>query len=287
MTDRVFITECPRDAMQGIAEWIPTEKKVNYLNSLLQVGFDVLDFGSFVSPKAIPQMRDTAEVLAQLDTQSPTKLLAIVANEKGAEQACSFDEIRFLGYPFSVSETFQQRNTHASIEESIARLLHIQNLAQKAGKQVMVYFSMAFGNPYGDEYHPDIVARWVERLSSEMPLSHIALSDTIGSADTAGITELFTTIIPQFRSIQVSAHLHARPEQVKAKTEAAFLAGCRHFDGAIKGFGGCPMAKDDLTGNMDTELMFDWFEKQGIQSGILADKLNYSSNLAVQVFPFA
>jgi hydroxymethylglutaryl-CoA lyase len=254
------IIECPRDAMQGIKEFIPTQTKVNYLNSLLKVGFDTIDFGSFVSPKAIPQMQDTAEVLKQLDlSTTKSKLLAIVANTRGAEQACEFGEIRYLGFPFSISETFQQRNANSSIAESLVRVEEIQNLCLKHNKELVVYISMAFGNPYGDVWNSDIVINWTKKLS-DMGIKIIALSDTVGVSDKENINYLFSNIIPEFKGVEIGAHLHSTKEKALEKIEAAYNSGCQRFDVAIHGFGGCPMAKDDLTGNLateDLELFFD------------------------------
>jgi len=266
---RVFLTECPRDAMQGIKEWIPTERKVDYINSLLQCGFDTLDFGSFVSPKAIPQMQDTKEVLAKLDLSgTSTKLLAIVANERGAEEAVQYDEITYLGYPFSISETFQLRNTNASIEDSLKRVEAIQNACVKADKKLMLYISMGFGNPYGDAWSPELVAEWSLKLKNLFKIEHLALSDTVGAANPELVKSLFSTIIPELPAVTVGAHLHTVREGAYALTKAAYEGGCRNFDGAIKGYGGCPMAKDELTGNMPTELMMDYFRDEQIATGI-------------------
>jgi len=248
----IKITECPRDAMQGLKNFIPTNEKADYLNQLLLCDFDRLDFGSFVSPKAIPQLSDTAEVLGKLQlTSDSTPLLAIVANARGAENACEFDEISFLGYPFSVSETFQIRNTNATIEESLDRVEDIVNLANKNNKKVLIYLSMAFGNLYGDEWNSDIVTYWADKIY-HMGIRHIALADTVGVSDEKRIHELFSTIIPALPDCEITAHLHAKPQDVKNKAKAAIKAGCRSFDSAINGIGGCPMAGDELTGNMDT-----------------------------------
>ncbi len=263
----VKIVECPRDAMQGIKEFIPTETKIEYLNLLLSAGFDTLDFGSFVSPKAIPQLKDTAEVLSGLDLSGPTKLLAIVANQRGANDACSHEEIRYLGYPFSISETFQQRNTNASIEESLGRVEDIQKLCQQHDKELVIYISMAFGNPYDDPWHPDIAAQWTERLHKELDVNIIALADTIGVSEPGNISELFSSLIPEFPNCEIGAHLHTTPETWEEKVDAAWKAGCRRYDGALKGFGGCPMAKDDLTGNMPTEHILSYFHKNDIDHG--------------------
>ncbi|MGB2364605.1 MAG: hydroxymethylglutaryl-CoA lyase, partial [Flavobacteriales bacterium] len=245
------IIECPRDAMQGIKDFIPTAQKVAYLNSLLKVGFDTLDFGSFVSPKAIPQMRDTANVLSQLD-DSNTRLLAIVANQRGADEACSFDRIDYLGYPFSVSENFQKRNTNKSIDQSLSLVEQLQNTCVKHHKSLVVYMSMAFGNPYGEHWHEDIVAKWGEKLS-DLGVKIIALSDTIGVSNPDNIKPLFSLLIEEYPQIEWGAHLHTHLESWREKVEVAYNSGCRRFDGAIKGYGGCPMAKDDLVGNMPTE----------------------------------
>jgi hydroxymethylglutaryl-CoA lyase len=279
------LTECPRDAMQGLHEFIPTNIKVNYINQLLKCGFDTLDFGSFVSPKAIPQMKDTADVLSQLELNSNTKLLAIIANERGAEEALQHDEINYLGYPFSVSETFQQRNTNSSIEESLKRVEAIQNLVKRKNKELVVYLSMGFGNPYGDDWNPEIVIKWSERLHNDLGIQILALSDTIGCATTDSISSLFSTLVPELPNVEFSAHLHTTPENAQALVRSAYESGCRRFDGAIKGYGGCPMAKDDLTGNMPTEIMIEWFNKNSIQTGIIQDEFMKAQALALTVFP--
>lgn len=247
------ITECPRDAMQGIKQFIPTDLKAEYINQLLKIGFDTIDFGSFVSPKAIPQMQDTAALIKKLDiSQSSSKLLAIIANVRGAKDACEFDEISFLGFPFSISETFQQRNTNSSIPESLGRVEEIQNLCILHKKQMVVYVSMAFGNPYGDEWNSEIVLKWTKKLS-EMGIKIIALADTIGCSTPENINYLFSNIIPEFKEVEIGAHLHSTKEKAMEKIETAYKSGCRRFDVAIHGFGGCPMAKEELTGNMATE----------------------------------
>jgi len=247
------IIECPRDAMQGIKEFIPTETKVKYINSLLNIGFDTIDFGSFVSPKAIPQMRDTAAVLKQLNLSgTKSKLLAIIANTRGAEEACAFDEIRYLGFPFSISETFQQRNANSSIAESLIRVEEIQNLSVKHNKEPVVYISMAFGNPYGDLWNSDIVIEWTKKLSG-LGIKIIALSDTVGVSNKENIAYLFSNIIPEFKGVEIGAHLHSTKEKAQEKIQAAYDSGCRRFDVAIHGFGGCPMATEELTGNIATE----------------------------------
>ena len=269
--------------MQGLAHFVPTVVKVAYLNHLLQVGFDTLDFGSFVSPKAIPQLRDTAEVLTQLDlSETKTRLLAIVANLRGAFDACRFDQIRFLGYPLSVSETFQQRNTNRSIAEAIGEVSQIQDLCGQAGKTLVVYLSMGFGNPYGDAYSPDMVAGFTQKLA-DLGIGIVAPSDTVGSATPADISALFGTLIPDFPGIEFGAHLHSTPHEVEAKVAAAYRAGVRRIDGALRGYGGCPLATDDLTGNLPTEQIVQWLETQGVDLQInktaLADSLAYSTQV--------
>jgi len=278
------IIECPRDAMQGIREFIPTEKKITYLNQLLKVGFDTLDFGSFVSPKAIPQMRDTAEVLAGLDlSHTRTDLLAIVANKRGADTAATFPEIAYLGYPFSISETFQQRNTNASIEESLERVAEIQEVCGQSGKRLVIYISMGFGNPYGDPWNVEIVQRWVDKLAS-MGIGIFQLSDTIGVASPQSIRYLFSNLIPMYPRIEIGAHLHTLPHTWREKMEAAWESGCRRFDGAIKGYGGCPMAKDDLTGNMPTEKMVSYLEEKE-ETGLKREALEAALQMSQSVFP--
>ncbi len=258
----IKVTECPRDAMQGITEFIDTDKKADYINLLLKVGFDKIDFGSFVSPKAVPQMKDTAEVIKKLDlNDSKSKLLAIVANERGASDASQFSEIDYLGFPFSISETFQKRNTNSTIEESISRVESIQNLCNKSGKKLIIYLSMAFGNPYGDKYHPDIAAKWVEKLL-EFEIETIALSDTVGSSNAKSIHSLFSLMKKEFKATEFTAHLHTTPDDWIDKVDAALDSGCRSFDSAIKGYGGCPMAKDELTGNLATENLINFLEKR-------------------------
>lgn len=264
---RVFITECPRDAMQGIKEWIDTADKIYYLNYLLKCGFDTLDFGSFVSPKATPQMRDTASVLEGLD-ESETKLLAVIPNERGAEDAAKFERIHFLAYPFSISETFQLRNTNATIEESLRRVEAIANICHKENKELMLYLSMGFGNPYGDAWSPDLIVTWAERLTQLFEVSRLSLADTIGIATPELVKQVFSTVSTEFSNIQISAHLHTLKENASKLTQAAYEAGCRYFEGAVKGYGGCPMAKDELTGNMPTERMLDWFKEKGIETGV-------------------
>ena len=262
MNKHVKLIECPRDAMQGIKDFIPTEKKVQYIQSLLRVGFDTIDFGSFVSPKAIPQMVDTAQVLSQLDlSKTKSKFLAIIANTRGANDASKFSEIDYLGFPFSISENFQMRNTHKTIAQSVITLNEILEIADKSNKEVVVYISMGFGNPYGDPWNVDIVGEWTERLS-KMSVKILSLSDTIGSSDEENITYLFSNLIPSYPDIEFGAHLHTKPSTWFEKIDAAYKSGCRRFDGAIQGFGGCPMAKDELTGNMPTEKMLSYFTQK-------------------------
>ena len=280
----IKIIECPRDAMQGIKPFIPTEKKVKYMQALLRVGFDTLDFGSFVSPKAIPQLKDTGEVLSKLDLyDTDSKLLAIVANERGAKDAVNFEEIDYLGFPFSVSETFQERNTNSSIEKSLSRVEEIQNLAVKNKKDLVVYLSMAFGNPYGDQWNEDIVAKWAEKLFTKLDIRILALSDTIGVSNKENINSLFSTLIPEFENVEFGAHLHTTPNTWEEKIKASLASGCRRFDGAIKGFGGCPMATDELTGNMPTEKMINYFEENDwntdLNQGFFLDSLKKSSEI--------
>jgi hydroxymethylglutaryl-CoA lyase len=258
----IKIIECPRDAMQGIKPFIPTEKKVAYIQSLLRVGFDSIDFGSFVSPKAIPQMQDTAEVLARLDlSQTRSKLLAIIANTQGATLAAVHPEIQYLGFPFSISENFQMRNTHKTIAESLITLQEILEIADKSTKEVVAYLSMGFGNPYGDPWNVEIVGEWTEKLAL-MGVKILSLSDTVGSSTPDVISYLFSNLIPQYPEIEFGAHLHTTPDKWFEKIDAAYKAGCRRYDGAIQGFGGCPMATDDLTGNMPTEKLLSYFTAQ-------------------------
>jgi hydroxymethylglutaryl-CoA lyase len=279
------IIECPRDAMQGIHDFIPTEKKVAYINSLLKVGFDTIDVGSFVSPKAIPQMKDTAEVLNKIDlTSTKSKLLAIIANLRGAQDAVQFDQINYLGFPFSISETFQQRNANSSIAESLVRVEEIQSLCIKHKKELVVYISMAFGNPYGEEWSSGIAMHWSRELSS-MGIKILALSDTIGVSNPQNITELFSTLIPELQDVEFGAHLHTTPDKWEEKVKAAYDSGCRRFDSAIKGFGGCPMASDKLTGNMPTENLISYFKANTIPFSINQQAFNNAMIIAGQTFP--
>lgn len=282
--EHVKIIECPRDAMQGIKTFIPTEKKVDYLQSLLRVGFDTIDFGSFVSPKAIPQMVDTAEVLSKLDlSQTRSKLLAIIANTQGAESASKHKEIQYLGYPFSISENFQMRNTHKTIAESLVTLQEILDIANATDKEVVAYLSMGFGNPYGDPWNVEIVGEWTEKLSN-MGVKILSLSDTVGSSTPEVIDYLFSNLIPKYKHIEFGAHLHTTPDKWFEKVDAAYKAGCRRFDGAIQGFGGCPMAKDDLTGNMPTEKMLSYFTAQKVSTETSPMSFESSYNEATKIF---
>ncbi len=281
---QVKIIECPRDAMQGIKEWIPTDQKVKYIQSLLRCGFDTIDFGSFVSPKAIPQMQDTAEVLSRLDfSATKSKLLAIIANLRGAEDAVKHPEIDYLGYPFSISENFQMRNTHKTISESLVILQEILNLAHKNNKEVVAYLSMGFGNPYGDPWNVEIVGEWTERLSA-MGVKILSLSDTVGSSTPNIISYLFSNLIPKYPHIEFGAHLHTTPKAWHEKVDAAYKAGCKRFDGAIQGFGGCPMAKDELTGNMPTEKMLSYFTAEKVSSNINPMSFESAFNEATKIF---
>ena len=282
--ETVKLIECPRDAMQGIKTFIPTEVKVNYLQALLRVGFDTLDFGSFVSPKAIPQMQDTAEVLARLDlSQTRSKLLAIIAYTQGALNAAEHQEIQYLGFPFSISENFQMRNTHKTIAESLVTLQEILEIAQSSQKEVVAYLSMGFGNPYGDPWNVEIVGEWTERLA-QMGVTILSLSDTIGSSTPEVITYLFSNLIPKYPNVEFGAHLHTTPDKWYEKVDAAYKAGCRRFDGAIQGFGGCPMAKDDLTGNMPTEKMLSYFTAVKAHTGLSPMSFESAYNVASRVF---
>jgi hydroxymethylglutaryl-CoA lyase len=282
--EAIKIIECPRDAMQGIKTFIPTERKVAYLQSLLRVGFDTIDFGSFVSPKAIPQMQDTAEVLARLDlSQTRSKLLAIIANTHGATKASVYPEIQYLGFPFSISENFQMRNTHKTIAESLVTLQEILEIAETSNKQVVAYLSMGFGNPYGDPWNSEIVGEWTEKLSN-MGVKILSLSDTIGSSTPEVIEYLFSNLIPNYAKIEFGAHLHSKPDKWFEKVDAAYNAGCRRFDGAIQGFGGCPMATDTLTGNMPTEKLVSYFTSKKENTNINPMSFESSYNEASKLF---
>lgn len=284
MPSAIQITECPRDAMQGIARFIPTAIKAAYINLLLQVGFDTIDFGSFVSAKAIPQMQDTAEVLKKLDlSNSRSKLLAIIANYRGAEEAASHEQISYLGFPFSISETFQQRNTNASIAEAFETVKRIKGLTDSNGKDLLAYLSMGFGNPYGDEWSSNIVLQWAERLIDE-GVSYISLADTIGIATPAQIENLYSLLSGTFPAIRFGVHLHSPPDTWREKIEAAYKSGCIQFDSALKGYGGCPMAKDELTGNIATENVIAYLQSQNISLGLNLDKLQEAMDYSGKVF---
>ena len=282
--DPIKIIECPRDAMQGIKSFIPTARKVAYIQSLLRVGFDTIDFGSFVSAKAIPQMQDTAEVLAQLDlSQTNSKLLAIIANTQGAIVASAHKEIQYLGFPFSISENFQMRNTHKTIEESLVTLNEILEIADKTNKEVVAYLSMGFGNPYGDPWNVDIVGNWTENLANR-GVKILSLSDTIGSSTPEVIQYLFSNLIPKYPGIEFGAHLHTTPEKWFEKVDAAYNAGCRRFDGAIQGFGGCPMAKDTLTGKIKKKKLLSFFTSQKEQTNTSPMSFESAYNEATKLF---
>jgi len=281
---KVKLIECPRDAMQGIRDYIPTEKKVQYIQSLLRCGFDTIDFGSFVSPRAIPQMADTAEVLSMLDlSKTESKLLAIVANTRGAQDASKFKEIDYLGYPFSISENFQMRNTHKTIAESVEILQEILNIADASGKEVVAYLSMGFGNPYGDPWNVEIVGEWTEKLSG-MGVKILSLSDTVGTSTPDIIEYLFSNLIPEYPNIEFGAHLHTTPSKWHEKIDAAYKAGCYRYDGAIQGFGGCPMAKDELTGNMPSEKMLSYFNTAKADTNIKMTSFESAYNEASKIF---
>lgn len=278
------LIECPRDAMQGVGDFIDTSMKIRYIKALLEVGFHTLDFGSFVSPKAIPQLRDTHEVTRAIEHfKGETKLLSIVANSRGAKDACRYDIIDYLGFPFSISETFQLRNTNATIEESLDRIRRIREIANSHGKSMVVYLSMGFGNPYGDPWNADIVEQWASKLADE-GFDILMLSDTIGVSNPQNITYLFEHLIPVFPKITIGAHLHTAPHNWREKVEAAFLSGCRRFDGALLGYGGCPMAQDDLIGNMPTDKMIYYFESEDIDVGIDYASFNKAEFLAREIF---
>lgn len=283
-TTNINIVECPRDAMQGIHDFIPTQTKIDYLNALLKVGFDTLDFGSFVSPKAIPQLADTAEVLAELDLSDvDTKLLAIVANKRGAVDACSHEAVDIMGYPFSISNTFQERNTRRSLEDSVPLVDEIFALAQENGKELVVYLSMGFGNPYGDPWSPDVIARWTEHFA-KLGVKTIALADTVGTADPDVIASVFETLIPQFPEVTLGAHFHASQAMRLPKIQAAWDSGCRRFDTAMMGFGGCPFAEDELVGNIATESLMAFCQEQSIETGLDAKAMGDAALLAGELF---
>lgn len=280
----ITLVECPRDAMQGWEHFIPTDKKAAYLNSLLKVGFDVLDFGSFVSPKAIPQLADTKEVLSQLDMNNTrTKLLAIIANTRGAEDAVVYDEISYLGFPFSISETFQKRNTNKTIAESLTHVESIQNLCVQNNKELVVYISMGFGNPYGDEYNAAIAIDWVGKLA-QLGIKTIAMSDTVGVAQPANIEYIFNSLIPEFKDINIGAHFHSTIDTWEEKIQSAYNSGCMRYDSAMKGIGGCPMADDDLVGNIATEHILAWAKKNDIALQLNETAFYESLQMAAEIF---
>lgn len=284
MKPEIKLVECPRDAMQGWPHFIPTEKKVEYINALLKVGFDTIDFGSFVSPKAIPQMADTKEVIQKIKNRnSKTKLLAIIANERGARDAVVFDEITYLGFPFSVSETFQKRNTNSTIAESLSRVAEIQNLCIKNKKELVVYISMGFGNPYGDVYNESIVFDWVNKLV-DIDIKIISLADTVGLATKEQVYQITKHLVDSLPETEIGVHLHSTPTNWKEKVNAALQAGCKRFDGALKGIGGCPMADDELVGNMNTELMTPYFNDLNLLNNLDMDALSKCSLLASEIF---
>jgi len=278
------LVECPRDAMQGWPHLVPTQKKIEYINALLKVGFDTIDFGSFVSPRAIPQMADTKEVVGSLQlANSRSKLLAIIANERGAQDAVVFDEISYLGFPFSVSETFQKRNTNSTIAQSLGRVEEIQNLCIKNKKELVVYISMGFGNPYGDVYNEETVFDWVNKLV-DLDISIISLADTVGLATKEQVYQVTKYLVDSLPGTEIGVHLHSTPANWNEKVDAALQAGCMRFDGALKGIGGCPMADDELVGNMDTELMIPYFAAKSLLNNLDMDALKECSRMAGELF---
>ena len=281
----MHITECPRDAMQGITPFIPTAQKINYINALLKVGFDTIDVGSFVSPKAIPQLKDTAEVLQKISlSNTKSKLLTIVANTRGAEEAVQFDQITYLGFPFSISQTFQLRNTNSTIEQSLQTVSDILNICQKHQKIPVIYLSMAFGNPYGDKWNREIVIQYTKQLEA-LGVTHLALSDTIGTSTPTIIADLFSTLIPECNNVTIGAHLHTQPDKWQEKISAAYANGCRRFDAAIKGFGGCPMAEDQLVGNLATENLIKFADDNNLPLQINRAEFANALLIAAQTFP--
>ena len=280
----VQLIECPRDAMQGWPHLITTEKKAAYINALLRVGFDTIDFGSFVSPKAIPQMADTKEVIGKLQiTGSSSSLLAIIANTRGAQEAVMYEEIKYLGFPFSVSPTFQLRNTNSTMEESVKRVEEIQELCIKSNKTLVIYLSMGFGNPYGDAYNEEILLQWADEMINK-EITIISLADTVGLASAEQISFALKTLIPKYKETIFGVHLHSTAGNWKQKLEAAVDAGCKRFDGALKGIGGCPMAQNDLVGNMATEWMIDYFKEKNILAGLNEEALQESLFIANEIF---
>jgi hydroxymethylglutaryl-CoA lyase len=284
MAEHIKITECPRDAMQGLHDFVPTNVKAEYINLLLQVGFDTIDFGSFVSPKSIPQMRDTAEVLSKLDLDNTrSKLLAIIANYRGAEDAVIHPEIAYLGYPFSISETFQLRNTNTTIEQAFDNVKRINELCAANNKSLLIYLSMGFGNPYGDEWNTEIVQHWAQKMIDE-GIGYIALSDTIGVATPQQITSLYPALTKLSEITEFGVHLHSTPDTWQEKVATAYESGCKKFDAALKGYGGCPMAKDELTGNIATENLIAYLLHQNINLGLNLDKLSEAMDYSGKVF---
>ena len=284
MNNKIHLVECPRDAMQGWKKIIPTDQKVEYINSLLKVGFDTIDFGSFVSPKAIPQMADTKDVISQLDIyNSSTKLLAIVANLRGAEEAAAYDEITYIGFPFSISETFQRRNANSSLNESLELVERINNICSARNKQAVIYISMAFGNPYNDKYNIDIVCAWVKKIA-DLNVKIISLADTVGLAEPSQITSALNLLTPIYPEVSFGLHLHSTKANWRVKLDAGLKAGCTRFDGALRGIGGCPMANDELVGNMDTELMINHFSDLGLLKNLDMDALKHSLEMADVIF---
>lgn len=280
----IKLVECPRDAMQGWKHFIPTATKIEYINQLLKVGFDTIDFGSFVSPKAIPQMADTKDVIEKLSLDgSQSKLLAIIANVRGASEAAEYDKISYLGFPFSISPTFQMRNTNSTIEESLTNVIQMQNICAKKNKELVVYISMAFGNPYGDSYNVDTVSEWITKLSKE-GVTIFSLADTVGIAQPSEIASVVKNVTKEFPDVESGVHLHSSHFHWKEKTEAALQNGCFRFDGALKGIGGCPMANDDLVGNMDSELMIPLFKEFGYLQNISEAELMKASQMAAKIF---
>jgi len=284
MNSGITLVECPRDAMQGWAHFIPTEEKVRYLNALLKVGFDVLDFGSFVSAKAIPQLADTKEVIPQLQLDNTnTKLLAIIANTRGAEEAVQYNEISYLGFPFSISETFQLRNTNKTIAESLKQVEEMQQLCMQHGKRLVIYISMGFGNPYGDPYSAEVAIKWVERLS-QLGIKIIAMADTVGVAKPDTIEYIYKNLVPEFKDIQIGAHFHSTPDKWEEKIQTAYNNGCMRFDSAMKGIGGCPMAEDELVGNIATENVINWCDRNKIELNINREAFFHAAQMATEIF---
>lgn len=284
MESKLKLIECPRDAMQGWKNFIPTQNKIDYINQLLKVGFDTIDFGSFVSEKTVPQMADTKEVVAQLDLKySKSKLLAIIANLRGAEEAAEFGKINYLGFPFSISPTFQKRNANSTIEESLGRVKEIKKICDKNEKELVVYISMAFGNPYGDLYNEEIVLEWIDKIVGE-GIGIISLADTVGLAEPLQISSTVNKVVSQFPDLETGVHLHSTNINWKQKIDAALQDGCLRFDGALKGYGGCPFAEDELVGNMDTELMIPYFKQSGFLKNIDETELLKASQMASEIF---